>query len=300
MSNLVETTSLSKKRQNRVVLNQVSLAVPEGSVYGFCGPNGAGKTTTMKLLLGLLKPTAGEIRLFGKPMNQRNRLELLRHTGSLIESPSCYGHLTGQENLEIAADLKGIPKRDIDRVLDIVGLTEDRKRLVKQYSLGMRQRLGIAQALLGSPRLLILDEPTNGLDPAGIQEMRDLIRSMPEQYGATVMISSHLLDEMERMTDHVGILNRGRLLFQGPLSELRRHSQGEVSLRILYPDKAVSLSKEAALGKDGTFRLPAMSDAELAVLTQRLGQEGAGVVELRRLTKSLEELFLSMTEGETV
>ena len=300
MSNLVETTSLSKKRQNRVVLNQVSLAVPEGSVYGFCGPNGAGKTTTMKLLLGLLKPTAGEIRLFGEPMNQRNRLELLRHTGSLIESPSCYGHLSGQENLEIAADLKGVPKRDIDRVLDIVGLTEDRKRLVKQYSLGMRQRLGIAQALLGSPRLLILDEPTNGLDPAGIQEMRDLIRSMPEQYGATVMISSHLLDEMERMTDHVGILNRGRLLFQGPLSELRRHSQGEVSLRILYPDKAVSLSKEAALGKDGTFRLPAMSDAELAVLTQRLGQEGAGVVELRRLTKSLEELFLSMTEGETV
>ena len=164
----------------------------------------------------------------------------------------------------------------------------------------MCQRLGIAQALLGSPRLLILDEPTNGLDPAGIQEMRTLIRSMPERYGATVMISSHLLDEMERMADHVGILNRGRLLFQGSLPELRRHSQGEVSLRVLYPDKAASLPKEAALGKDGTFRLPAIPDGELAALTRRLGEEGAGVVELRRHAKSLEELFLSMTEGKTV
>ena len=295
MSNLVETSSLSKRYQNRLVLDQVSLAVPEGSVYGFCGPNGAGKTTTMKLLLGLLKPSSGEIRLFGEPMNQRNRLELLRRTGSLIESPSCYGHLTGQENLEIAAELKGVPKQDIDRVLDIVRLTEDRKRLVKQYSLGMRQRLGIAQALLGNPRLLILDEPTNGLDPAGIQEMRDLIQSMPKRYGTTVMISSHLLDEMERMVNQVGILNKGHLLFQGPLTELRRHSQGDISLRVLHPEKAASLPDGTVMEDGGLFHIPAMSDAELAALTQHLGQEGAGIVELLRHTKSLEELFLSMT-----
>ena len=134
MRYLVETNGLTKTYRNRTAVDGVSLTISEGSVYGFLGPNGAGKTTTMKLLLGLLKPTAGEIRLFGEAMNQRNRLELLRRTGSLIESPSCYGHLTGQENLEIAADLKGVPKRDIDRALDIVGLAENRKRLVKQYS----------------------------------------------------------------------------------------------------------------------------------------------------------------------
>ena len=233
---IIETTNLTKQYGASTVVNQVSLSVPEGSVYGFIGPNGAGKSTTMKMLLGLVKPSGGEIHLLGKQMSERNRLELLRQTGSLIESPSCYGHLTGEENLQIVAELKNVPKKDIDRVLEIVELTGSRKRQVKQYSLGMRQRLGIAQALLGNPKLLILDEPTNGLDPSGIQQMRSLIRDMPNRCGATVLISSHLLGEMEQMVDWVGIINHGQLLFQGKLAALRQHSQGDISLRVLHPE----------------------------------------------------------------
>ena len=226
MQTVIETKGLCKVYGRQFAVDHLDLTVPEGCVYGFIGPNGAGKSTTMKMLLGLIHPSAGQVTLLGRTLTPRNRLALLRQTGSLIESPAGYGHLTGQENLEIVADLKGVPRKDIDRVLEIVHLTGDRKRKVGQYSLGMRQRLGIAQALLGSPKLLILDEPTNGLDPAGIQEMRALIAQMPKSCGATVLISSHLLSELEQIVEQVGIVNRGKLLFQGPLTELQRHSRG--------------------------------------------------------------------------
>lgn len=297
MRYIVETNALSKTYGKRTVVDHISLRVPEGCVYGFIGPNGAGKSTTMKLLLGLVKPTDGQIEILGNSMNERNRLTLLRQTGSLIESPSCYGHLTAQENLEIVADLKGVPKKDIDRVLEIVGLANDRKRRVKQFSLGMKQRLGIAQALLGDPRLLILDEPTNGLDPAGIQEMRTLIRSMPERCGATVLLSSHLLGELEQIVDRVGVINKGRLLFQGELRELQRHSRGAVSLRVLHPEKALPvLLTHGAAAQDGScFTLPALSDGQLAQLTEQLAASHAGIVALTRHTKSLEEIFFHIT-----
>ena len=174
MKPVIETHALCKSYHGRLVVDHLDLCVPEGCVYGFLGPNGAGKSTTMKMLLGLVHPTGGSVALLGQPMNEKNRIPLLRQTGSLIESPSGYLHLTAQENLAIVADLKGVDRRDTRRVLDIVHLTKDADRKVGQYSLGMKQRLGIAMALLGSPRLLILDEPTNGLDPAGIQEMRSL------------------------------------------------------------------------------------------------------------------------------
>lgn len=298
---IVETRKLTKQYGASAVVNQVSLSVPEGCVYGFIGPNGAGKSTTMKMLLGLVKPSGGEIDLLGKQMKKENRLELLRQTGSLIESPSCYGHLTGEENLRIVAELKNVPRKDIDRVLEIVELTDSRKRKVREYSLGMRQRLGIAQALLGSPRLLILDEPTNGLDPSGIQQMRTLIREMPERCGATVLISSHLLSEMEQMVDQVGIINHGQLLFQGALTALRQHSQGDISLRVLHPEKAIPILGDPAVPdrEKGAFRLPAMGEEALAELVWRLGAGQAGVVELNRHTKSLEEIFLSLTGEET-
>lgn len=301
MNYVVETTALCKQYAGRSVVDQVSLFVPEGSVYGFIGPNGAGKSTTMKMLLGLLKPSGGSIHLLGREMNTKNRLELLRQTGSLIESPSCYGHLTGEENLQIVADLKNVPKRDIDRVLEIVGLTASRKKKVKQYSLGMRQRLGIAQALLGSPKLLILDEPTNGLDPAGIQEMRSLISEMPRRCGATVLISSHLLSEMEQMADHVGIIDRGQLLFQGPLPELQQYSRGDITLRVLHPEKALPVLERLDFVRQTqqTFRLPAMPEDQLALLVQRLAGNQAGVVELCHHTRSLEEIFLSLTGRES-
>ncbi|MDY3860454.1 MAG: ABC transporter ATP-binding protein [Candidatus Limivicinus sp.] len=300
MQFIVQTTALTKRYAGRSVVNQVSLSVPEGSVYGFIGPNGAGKSTTMKMLLGLVKPSGGEILLLGKRMEEKNRLELLRQTGSLVESPSCYGHLTGEENLQIVAELKNVPKKDIDRVLEIVELTGCRKRKVKQYSLGMRQRLGIAQALLGNPKLLILDEPTNGLDPSGIQQMRSLIREMPQRCGATVLISSHLLSEMEQMVDQVGIINHGELLFQGKLAALRQHSQGDISLRVLRPEKALPILGNLAKSdrEQGAFRLPAMREELLAELVQRLAVGQAGVVELNRHTRSLEEIFLSLTGEE--
>lgn len=291
---IIETEHLTKYYGKTPVVDSLSLSVPEGSVYGFIGPNGAGKSTTMKMLLGLVKPNSGSIRLLGKSMTQQNRLSLLRQTGSLIESPACYGHLTGEENLQILAELKNVPERNIDRVLEIVELTDSRRK-VQQYSLGMRQRLGIAQALLGNPKLLILDEPTNGLDPSGIQQMRSLIKDMPNRCGATVLISSHLLGEMEQMVDQVGIINHGRLLFQGELDDLRKHSQGDISLRVLHPEKAAPILGNSARLERGVFHLPAMDEARLAELIGRLAAAQAGVVELNRATKTLEEIFLSLT-----
>ena len=247
MQTVIETKALCKQYGPHTAVDHVELHVPQGCVYGFIGPNGAGKSTTMKMLLGLIHPTAGRVRLLGQELTEKSRLPLLRQTGSLIESPAGYLHLTAQENLEIVADLKGVPHKDIGRVLDIVHLTQDRSRRVGQYSLGMKQRLGIAMALLGSPKLLILDEPTNGLDPAGIQEMRALIRNMPAATGATVLISSHLLGEMEQMVEQVGIIDHGHILFEGPLTELQRHSRGNVTLRLLDPAKAAPILRANGL-----------------------------------------------------
>ena len=301
MQTVIETKALCKQYGPHTAVDHVELHVPQGCVYGFIGPNGAGKSTTMKMLLGLIHPTAGRVRLLGQELTEKSRLPLLRQTGSLIESPAGYLHLTAQENLEIVADLKVVPHNDIGRVLDIVHLTQDRSRRVGQYSLGMKQRLGIAMALLGSPKLLILDEPTNGLDPAGIQEMRALIRSMPAATGATVLISSHLLGEMEQMVEQVGIIDHGHILFEGPLTELQRHSRGNVTLRLLDPAKAAPILRANGLTAHSdscVVTLPPLQDALLADLVQKLAACGAGVVELTPRTKTLEEIFLSLTSEE--
>lgn len=301
MQTVIETKALCKQYGPHTAVDHVELHVPQGCVYGFIGPNGAGKSTTMKMLLGLIHPTAGRVRLLGQELTEKSRLPLLRQTGSLIESPAGYLHLTAQENLEIVADLKGVTHKDIGRVLDIVHLTQDRNRRVGQYSLGMKQRLGIAMALLGSPKLLILDEPTNGLDPAGIQEMRALIRNMPAATGATVLISSHLLGEMEQMVEQVGIIDHGHILFEGPLTELQRHSRGNVTLRLLDPAKAAPILRANGLTAHSdscVVTLPPLRDSLLADLVQKLAACGAGVVELTPHTKTLEEIFLSLTSEE--
>ena len=301
MQTVIETKALCKQYGPHTAVDHVELHVPQGCVYGFIGPNGAGKSTTMKMLLGLIHPTAGRVRLLGQELTEKSRLPLLRQTGSLIESPAGYLHLTAQENLEIVADLKGVPHKDIGRVLDIVHLTQDRNRRVGQYSLGMKQRLGIAMALLGSPKLLILDEPTNGLDPAGIQEMRALIRNMPAATGATVLISSHLLGEMEQMVEQVGIIDHGHILFEGPLTELQRHSRGNVTLRLLDPAKAAPILRANGLTAHSdscVVTLPPLRDSLLADLVQKLAACGAGVVELTPRTKTLEEIFLTLTSEE--
>ena len=300
MKPVIETHDLCKSYNGRTVVDHLNLTVPQGCVYGFLGPNGAGKSTSMKMLLGLVHPTGGSVELLGHTMNETNRIPLLRQTGSLIESPSGYLHLTARENLAIVADLKGVAHKDIDRVLEIVHLTADANRKVGQYSLGMKQRLGIAMALLGSPKLLVLDEPTNALDPAGIQEMRELIRTMPTATGATVLISSHLLGEMEQMVEQVGIIDHGRMLFEGPLTELQRHSKGALTLRLLHPAKALPVLQAnglptAAVGADNTIALPPLRDDLLAGLVQALADSGAGVVGLTQHTRTLEEIFLDMT-----
>lgn len=305
MKPVIETHDLCKSYNGRTVVDHLNLTVPQGCVYGFLGPNGAGKSTSMKMLLGLVHPTGGSVELLGHTMNETNRIPLLRQTGSLIESPSGYLHLTARENLAIVADLKGVAHKDIDRVLEIVHLTADANRKVGQYSLGMKQRLGIAMALLGSPKLLVLDEPTNGLDPAGIQEMRELIRTMPAATGATVLISSHLLGEMEQMVEQVGIIDHGRMLFEGPLTELQRHSKGALTLRLLHPAKALPVLQAnglptAAVGEDNTIALPPLRDDLLAGLVQALADSGAGVVGLTQHTRTLEEIFLTLTAPKEV
>ena len=225
MNYILETNHLSKQSGNSYRVNDLSMAVPENCVYGFLGPNGAGKSTTLKMILGLIHPSQGSIKLFGTVMNSANRLSILRQTGSLIENPGGYGHLTGLENMQIIQKLKGVNEAEISSALKTVRLYDQRDKKLSNYSLGMKQRLGIAMAILGNPKLLILDEPTNGLDPAGIQEMRQLICSLPKERNMTVIISSHLLSEIEQMADQVGIIHHGHMLYQGTLANLE--TQGD-------------------------------------------------------------------------
>ena len=212
--------SVSWKNLKKALFEDVNIKFTEGNCYGLIGANGAGKSTTMKMFLGLTKPTSGSFTIDGKKYPEA-RVEILKEVGSFIEAPAFYGNLSGEENLEIIRKILGLPKSSVSEALEIVGLTQFRKRLAKKYSLGMKQRLGLASALIGQPPILILDEPTNGLDPVGIHEIRTLIRSLPEKFNCTVFVSSHLLSEVELMADTVGILNHGRLLFEGTLEQLR-------------------------------------------------------------------------------
>lgn len=220
MKDIVKTNELTKKYGDNLSVGNLNMTVREGTVYGFLGPNGAGKSTTLKMLLGLVHPTKGEIDIFGKRVTSKNRIDILRNVGSLIETPSYYGHLTARENLKICQTLLDVPTANIDEVLKIVRLDRQQSKKVSAFSLGMKQRLGLASALLSFPKLLILDEPTNGLDPAGIQEIRELIRSLPETYGMTIIVSSHLLSEIELIVDDIGIIANGKMMYQGTLSLL--------------------------------------------------------------------------------
>lgn len=298
MSDIIKTNHLCKQYGETLCVNDIDLIVPKGAVYGFLGPNGAGKTTTMKMILNLVHPSAGDISVFGTEMNQENRLDILKDIGSLIESPSYYGHLTGEENLRIISILKGVTQKEIDRVLEIVRLEKQKDKKVSQYSLGMKQRLGIACALLGNPKLLILDEPTNGLDPSGIQEIRDLICDLPQKYGMTVMVSSHLLSEIDQMATHVGIINRGELIFQGSLASLHENSRPHVVLKTLDNSAAFQLFTQRGEPCDlqnDAIVLPLQSDAKLAALVTTLIESQIGVYRVEVQSKTLEEVFIGLT-----
>lgn len=297
MGIVITTDSLSKKYGKKYVVKDLDLQVPGGSIYGFLGPNGAGKSTTMKMLLGLIKPSKGEISVLGKKVNEKNRLSVLRNTGSLIEAPSYYGHLSGAENLEIICTLKNVPLSEIQRVLNIVRMEKQKDKKVAQYSLGMKQRLGLAAALLGNPKILLLDEPTNGLDPSGIQEMRELICSLPKQYGMTVLVSSHLLSEIDQMATHVGIINQGELIFQDTLSALHRHSRSR--LRITTDNDTAALSVLLSFGLSASFEgkslfLKSTDNAAVIKAVNVLVQSGIGILRLSEQQMSLEDIFLQL------
>jgi lantibiotic transport system ATP-binding protein len=298
MEMIIKTSGLSKANGQDYRVKDLNLTVPSGSVFGFLGPNGAGKTTTIKMILGLIKPTSGSVQVFGRDVNNKNRLDMLKNIGAMVEAPGYYAHLSGEENLHIIQILKGVSEKEIDRVLHVVRLENQRKKLVGQYSLGMKQRLGLAFALMGDPRVLILDEPTNGLDPAGIQEIRELICSLPGKYGMTVLVSSHLLSEIDQMATYVGIINKGELVFQNSLAILHEKSQHKIALRTLDNPLVAAILQEQSVpceAIDDYLLLPDMNDEALAKFVRYLVSRQVNIVRIEERTKSLEDIFLDIT-----
>ncbi len=294
---VIETEELSRKFGAVRAVEGLELRVERGAVYAFLGANGAGKTTTIRMLLGLIRPDAGHVRLFGEPFRRR----LLARVGALVETPSLYPHLTGRENLEIMRRLNGLKKADVDRALAIVRLNGAAGRLVSGYSLGMRHRLGLALALIGEPELLVLDEPTNGLDPAGIREMRELITGLPAESGTTVFLSSHLLAEVEQVATHVGIIDSGALLFQGSLASLHARMRPRLEIQADRPDEAAALLASASFAAHRNGCGVVVDDADEALAARAnalLVGRGFAVHHLQLRSPSLEDVFLSMTLKE--
>jgi lantibiotic transport system ATP-binding protein len=302
MEYLIETRGLTRRFGSRIAVNELDLSVPAAGVYGFLGPNGAGKTTAIRMLLGLIRPNAGEVRLFGVPV-AGNRASLMQRVGALVESPSLYPHLTGRENLEVTRRLLGAARNLIDLSLDTVKLTKDADRRVREYSLGMRQRLGLALALLNKPELLILDEPTNGLDPAGIHEMRDLIRRLPDEFGVTVFLSSHLLSEVEQIAAHIGIIHEGKLLFQGPLTELQTKQQTQLIVGVKQIEVAVDCLTKAGWNVhrsvDGMLSVAAKTSDDAIRINHLLVEHRLDVFHIALAQPSLEDIFLTLTTKQS-
>jgi ABC-type multidrug transport system ATPase subunit len=295
---IIQTSGLSRRFGSLTAVDSLNLEVPRGSVYGFLGPNGAGKTTTIRLLLGLIRPNTGEVQLFGESLRRR-RLALLGRVGALVESPSLYPNLTGRENLEVTRRLVGGNKEQIAHALNLVRLEDAADRRVSGYSNGMRQRLGLALALLSWPELLILDEPTNGLDPAGIQEMRELIVQLPSEYGVTVFLSSHLLAEVEQVATHIGIIQEGRLRFQGTQEDLHAQMEEHIVLGVDQPEKAGAVLKQSGwtARRNGGHRLTVAANgrSDAAMLNAQLVREGLNVYHLSLEQPTLEDIFMALT-----
>ena len=287
-------------RQGVPTLKNVNLEVPKGSVYGFLGPNGAGKTTTLRLLLGLLRNQRGRLSVFGQEFDH-HRMSILRRLGSLIEQPSLYGHLTARENLEIYRRISGVPKERVEKVLQLVKLEKTGRKKARQFSLGMKQRLSIAIALLHEPELLILDEPTNGLDPTGIIETRELIGQLNREMGTTVLVSSHILNEIEKMATHVGIIHQGEMLFQGTLSDLQnmKTRQSMLDIETDNNERALQLlDSYSGRIENGKVQIPYRSKEESASVNQLLVQAGLKVYALHPAQSDLEQLFIDITSNK--
>lgn len=293
---VVRTRGLSKRYGEVTVVDDLDLEVPAGGIYGFLGPNGAGKSTSMKMILGLVRPLSGTVAIQGRDLREC-RAQVLPRIGSMIEGPAYYPHLTGRENLLLVADSLGAPHAQVEACLRTVELHQHGAKLARHYSMGMKQRLGIAMALLGEPFLLMLDEPTNGLDPSGVVEMRELIIDLARDRGITVVVSSHILSEVEQLADTVGIIQAGRLRYQGTLAGLRE--EGSTVVRCSAPEAAreiLAAAGWAATRRGAEVRTGVLPDPEVAALVRELTCRGHDVyrVELRR--RSLEEAFLRLTD----
>jgi len=298
LANVIQTSNLTRQFHKVMVIDHITLQVPQGSIYGFLGPNGAGKTTTIRLLLRLIHPDEGTVRIFGLSLPQQ-RQAILKKVGAFVELPSLYPHLTGFENLDITRRLLGANRQKINDVLKIVHLEKDSKRLVRGYSLGMRQRLALALALLGDPELLILDEPTNGLDPAGIQEIRALIRHLATERGITVFISSHLLNEVEQVATHVGIVVKGKLIFQGTLNQLQAESESYIQIKTGQAEAAFQLLTNngfvVRLFSNNEIRITNNTQINPSAITKLLVQNQIEVSQISNINPSLEEIFMRLT-----
>ena len=298
--NIIETNNLTHRfSEKEIVLNDIAIQIPEGSIYGFLGPNGAGKTTTLKLILGLLKKQQGTISVFGKPFNE-NRIEILKNIGSLIEAPSLYAHLTASENLLIWQKVYQCPKERINEVLQIVGLENTGKKKAGKFSLGMKQRLSFAVALLHKPSLLILDEPTNGLDPSGIIEMRQLLIKINQEEKVTIVISSHLLMEIEKLVTHIGIINKGSILFQGTLEELHLKQSSYVVFDTNNLEGTTELMNKHNLSPitlNGQVSLATTDKAIISKINAELVNHNIEVYEISIAKNDLESIFIDLTKN---
>lgn len=298
----IETANLGYKvSAQETILHDIDLRVPQGAIYGFLGPNGAGKTTTIKLLLGLLKMQQGRVNILGKPF-QDNRIALLQQIGALIESPSLYANLTAAENLKVVQKIYQCPEKRIPQVLEMVGLAGTGNKRAGRFSLGMKQRLSIAIALIHRPSLLILDEPTNGLDPNGIIEMRELLRELNEEYNMTILVSSHMLAEVEKLVSHIGIIDKGTMLFQGTWKELQaRQDQASTRIETDDPYKAAGIAN--ASGTHVTIAgdaivLPFADKQMIARLNKQLVEGAVAVNQIRTGSNDLESIFIDLLKNK--
>ena len=302
MNNIITTTDLCKEYDKTMRVKNLNLEVNKGEVYGFLGPNGAGKSTSLKMLLGLVKPTNGKIEIFNKEFNEKNRISILKNIGSLIESPAYYDHLTGLENMRIMQKLLNAPPKNIDKALEIVRLQNAKDKKVRNYSLGMKQRLGIAMAILNFPKLLILDEPTNGLDPSGIHEIRELIKSFPKEYDMTVIISSHLLNEIDMIATQVGIITEGKLVFQDKLEKLHEKVEASILLKSDNLNKAqniLNMNGFSSKIKDDYLVLGDIKDNVVSRINSFLVKSGVNIYRIEKNRKTLEEIFMELTGKES-
>lgn len=300
---MMELNQVKKVFGEQTAVDLNNLKIEQGEIYDLIGPNGAGKSTIMKMICGLLTPTAGQINVAGSAMKENNRIAILKQIGSLIEEPAYYDNLTGYENLQILKELKNLTDQDVAEVLTIVHLTENKDKQVKYYSLRMKQRLGIAMAIMGHPKLIILDEPTNGLDPQAREEIRKLIRILPATFNTTVMISSHALDEIEKMVTLIGIIGKGKLLYQGTVEQFKSQYSRSICLRTSDDMLAVSLLDLApndVKATDQGLLLSYLSDEQVALTVKRLLEADVAIYRIYEVTKSLEELFIDFTAEDAL